>query len=243
MMVRAAQNGEAKSVFTFVGFDQAGELMLVHTDHLIPHTELCAVTVVSSSSGHMTGNICESHNLFLQSRHNVKVDLLKTVTTPSFRLDCTTVARIGPMERILNVIHSSDGKLFGILQKETYHIWVVASSGCRKVSEVNNTKRYKMVALGHIYSIFLFVSRGLTVTVVVMSTHTGETVWTFVQPPKQQYSCTVGENPDLDFLTVIREEWLNDIHTSCLLSGPFIVFENSVEAKKGNSAVDGLSFC
>lgn len=242
MMVGPTQNGKATCLLTFVVLDQLGELMFFHRE--LDRCDLYNLRLVSSSSGNMTGNICNSHHLFFQSRHHVGVYSIKTVTTPSFRLDVTTVAQIGPVKNtIRNIIHSSDGKLLGIHHKEIFQIWVVASTGCRKVSEVKVARWHQIVALGHIYSILVFTSHSLTITVAVISTCTGETIWTYVQRPIRQRWCTVGEEPDLNFLTTIKDGWLSDVYTPCPPLVPFIVFENSVEAKKGNLAVDGLSFC
>ena len=102
-----------------------------------------------------------------------------------------------------------------------------------------------LYALGHIYSIVGFHShRDSAINVVVIATHTGETIWKYVKPVRyfEQGSCGIRYEPELQYLATIRDEWLSDIHTACPPLIPFMAYENLGEAMKGNLAVDGLSF-
>jgi len=98
---------------------------------------------------------------------------------------------------------SSDGELLGVLEETneryqfpvyynkaaTLHVWSLASSGLTKVSEVEIYQSHPtLYALGHIYSIVGFHSHD-TVNVVVLSTHTGASLWKYVKPMKYTEDC------------------------------------------------------
>ena len=99
----------------------------------------------------------------------------------------------------------SDGKRLGILQhantQPTLHIWDMMSSGCTKVSlmKINLSCPTKLklscptlYTLGHTYSIIALQSplnnithsRDSAIKTVLISTHTGETIWEYTKQIK-----------------------------------------------------------
>ena len=162
---------------------------------------------------------------------------------------------------------SSDGRLLGICERAdrigsrvyrygelpptyTLHVWMVTSSSCAKVSEATIIRDYNipffleyiLCSMGHIYSIvgFQSVVDGVrTVSVVVVSTYSGETVWEYVRPVKTIECGSYTRWAEVE-LAVTREEWLSNIHTVSPPLVPFITFVDCCD--QWHMAVDGLSF-
>jgi len=81
----------------------------------------------------------------------------------------------------------------------------------------------------------------------VIATYTGETVWKFTKRVGSIIRhtpgyCVTRSQPEIEFLAVIKEDWLSNIHTVSLPLIPFIAFSNFAEAVKGNLVIDGLLF-
>ena len=100
----------------------------------------------------------------------------------------------------------------------------------------------------HTYSIIQLSNYSdTTVSIAVIATHTGETVWKCTKQvnsikDRTPGCCMVYSRPEIHYLAVISEEWINDIHTVSPPLTPFIAFRHFAEAIKGNLAIDGLSF-
>ena len=253
--------------FSFIAFDPAGELAHVHTEkiNLNASRHHHEVALASTPNSFLTNNVCSSHNLIFQSGINVDIHRLETVMTPkaclpfnfnslySFEFEKGNDQKVGWHSNIGEITVSSDGKLLGIFQhvdkRAILHLWSLTASGCTKVSEVKINQDYPVLhALGHTYSIIQLSNYSdTTVSIGVIATHTGETVW---KCTKQVNSiedhtpgcCMVYSRPEIHYLAVISEEWINDIHTVSPPLTPFIAFRHFAEAIKGNLAIDGLSF-
>ena len=253
--------------FSFIAFGPTGELAHVHTEKINvsgsrhPHK----VALASSPNSFLTNNVCSSHNLIFQSGRHVGIHRLETVVTPkaclafdfnllySFELKKGNDQQLGWHSDIGEITVSSDGTLLGILhhidKQAILHLWSLTASGCTKVGEVKTNEDYPVLrALGHTYSIIQLSNYSdTTVSIAVIATHTGETVWKYTKQVKSIADhtpgfCMVHSRPEIHYLAVIREDWLSNIHTVSLPFTPFVAFRHFAEAIKGNLAIEGLSF-
>ena len=248
--------------FSFIAFDPAGELAHVHTEKISLNTSHHPhkVVLASSPNSFLTNNVCSSHNLIFQSGTNIDIHRLETVVTPkaclafnfdslySFEFEKGNDQQVGLHPNSGEITVSSDGTLLGIFdQQAILHLWSLTASSCTKVSEVKINQNYPVLhALGHTYSI-IQLSNDTTVSIAVIATHTGETVWKCTKQvnsikDRTPGCCMVYSRPEIHYLAVISEEWINDIHTVSPPLTPFIAFRHFAEAIKGNLAIDGLSF-
>lgn len=253
--------------FSFIAFGPTGELAHVHTEKINvsgsrhPHK----VALASSPNSFLTNNVCSSHNLIFQSGRHVGIHRLETVVTPkaclafdfnllySFELKKGNDQQLGWHSDIGEITVSSDGTLLGIFhhidKQAILHLWSLTASGCTKVGEVKTNEDYPVLrALGHTYSIIQLSNYSdTTVSIAVIATHTGETVWKYTKQVKSIADhtpgfCMVHSRPEIHYLAVIREDWLSNIHTVSLPFTPFVAFRHFAEAIKGNLAIEGLSF-
>ena len=250
--------------FNFIAFDQAGELALVHTEKVdfhVPHYPY-KITLVPCPSSCLTTNICGSHILILQAERHVGIYQVETVTIPClalkfkplyfFEFEGENNKQFGFAPGIMTV--SSDGKLLGILchpkSSAVLHLWRLTSFNCTKVGKVETDHNGSTLrALGYTYSIIHSLGHDLIhdTTVCVIETHTGETVWKFAKRVRSIIHhtpgyCVTHSQPEIEYLAVIKEDWLSNIHTVSPPLIPFIAFSNFTEAVKGNLVIDGLSF-
>ena len=258
-------------ILTFIAVDHTGELVCVHSKNKDPHDLFYGywMTLTPCSNGHSTDNICGSHNIFLLLGQTVRIHHVETTCTPQLEFNVTPLAHVSYETQGIYITPkmfvSSDGKLLGICQRNwrgvgipttyTLHVWRVTSSSCAKVSEATIIRGLlpslledMLCSLGHTYSIVGFhsyVDGVRTVTVVVVSTYSGETVWEYVKPVKMIWFGSYEQwgEVELEFLAVTKDEWLSNIHTVSPPLVPFITFVNrSRHCDQWNLAVDGLSF-
>ena len=250
--------------FNFIAFDQVGELALVHTEKVdfhVPHYPY-KIALVPCPSSCLTTNICGSHNLILQAEQHVGIYQVETVTIPCLALKFKPLhfyefegennKQFGFAPGTMTV--SSDEKLLGILchpnTSAVLHLWSLTSFNCTKVGTVETDHNGSTLrALGHTYSIIHSSGHDFIhdTTVCVIATHTGETVWKFTKQVRSIIYHTPGycmtrSQHEIEFLAVIKEDWLSNIHTVSPPLIPFIVFNNFAEAVQGNLVIDGLSF-
>ena len=241
--------------FSFIAFDPTGELAHVHTEKISLNTCLHPLKLVlaSSPNSFLANNVCSSHNLIFQSGIYVDIHRLETVVTPkaclAFNFDSHYSFEFGKGNSG-EITVSSDGTLLGIFDQRAILIfWSLTASGHTKVSEVKINQNYPVLrALGHTYSIIQLANYSdTTVSIAVIATHTGETVWKCTKQVNSVTDrtpgyCRVHSRPEIQYLAVLSEEWINDIHTVSPPLTPFIAFRQFAEAIKGNLAIDGLSF-
>ena len=250
--------------FNFIAFDQVGELALVHTEKVdfhVPHYPY-KIALVPCPSSCLTTNICGSHNLILQAEQHVGIYQVETVTIPCLALKFKPLhfyefegennKQFGFAPGTITV--SSDEKLLGILchpnTSAVLHLWSLTSFNCTKVGTVETDHNGSTLrALGHTYSIIHSSGHDFIhdTTVCVIATHTGETVWKFTKQVRSIIYHTPGycmtrSQHEIEFLAVIKEDWLSNIHTVSPPLISFIVFSNFAEAVQGNLVIDGLSF-
>ena len=253
--------------FSFIAFDPAGKLAHVYTENINfkashhPHK----VALASSPNSLLTNNICSSHNLIFQTERNIGIYRLETAISPkgclafnfnsldSFEFEEGNDQEMGWHSNIGEITVSSDGTLLGSFQhvnkQAILHLWSLAQSGCTKVGEVKTNQEYPVLrALGHTHSIIQLLNYSdTTVSVAIIATHTGETVWKCTKKvnsvaDRRPGYCMVYSRPEINYLAVVREDWLSNIHITCPPLTPFIAFRHYAEAIKGNLAIDGLSF-
>ena len=220
------------------------------------------VVLASTPNSFLTNNVCSSHNLIFQTGRNIDIHRLETVVTPkaclafnfnslySVEFEKGSDQQVGWHSNSGEITVSLDGTLLGIFDEQgILHLWSLTASGCTKVSEVKINQDYPVLrALGHTYSIIQLSNYSdTTVSIAVIATHTGETVWKCTKQVNSVTDhtpgcCIVHSRPEIHYLAVISEEWINDIHTVSPPLTPFIAFRQFAEAIKGNLAIDGLSF-
>ena len=258
--------------FNFITFDQAGELALVHTEKVNFHVPcyLYTVALLSCPNSCLTSNICSSHKLIVQVDRNIGIYQVETILTPCLSLHFNPLyffefegesddQQVGWHLNTGTMMVSLDGKLLGILRHPNtspiLHLWSLTSFSCTKVGEVGIYQRLThpvLHALGHTYSIIHSLSHDVpeestAVNISVITTHTGETVWKCTKLARNITHHTPGYcvarcQPEIEFLAVVSDDWLSNIHTVSSPLMPFIAFSNFAEAVKGNVAIDGLSF-
>lgn len=257
----------------FIALDSSGELIHIQTDKVSLRASIqpYKVALIPISSGGQPRNVCGSHHLILQAGQSLGIYQLETVPSPNLQLDLTLITQStffefkpgDGLKFCLSLISrdilgefviSLDRKLHGVLQgtyngspPTTLHLWSLTSSGCTKVGEVEiNQSHPVLYAVRHTYSILGTYYREM-VSITVVSTIRGETVWKCntsvddikVYMPGFGYSSM---HSTLEVLTVTKEEWLSNVHTVSPPFVPFMAITNFAEAVQGNLAIDGLSF-
>ena len=130
---------------------------------------------------------------------------------------------------------SDDRKLLGTIFQSHLIVWDVDTAKETSVAKIVLDKysyeQMKLIALGHIYSV---VGLEFSNVVLVVVNLTGEIVLKCVNFARKH--CTMLP-PYIDFLTVVRTDWLSDITCPCSRDRPAVTFWN-----KTNRSVEGLYF-
>ena len=263
---------------SFITFNSAGQLVCVHKetiDHPSSYYYPYKTALLSCLSS-CSNNICSSHTLIFQVGGNIGIYQLEAIGSSYIALDfhptCSFELKRDDDEQL---DHFAIGGFFrwktswntSACQHTTYPphlghdvIWLHESWLDEDEFELSSKTKSELSdpVLGHTYSIIALQSplnniahsRDSAINIVVISTHTGETVWEYTKQIRNVSSYTIGKNTaligvpqrEVECLAVVKKQWLSDIHTVSSPTEPFMIFTNFAEIRYGRRTIDDLCF-
>ena len=206
------------------------------------------VDLLSCTSERDARGRCRSHKLLLQwanviSSHHIDINGRQTLTSSS--PECKYIVPCDPTHLELAIVRnhrlnsefqfSADRKILGAIFQSHLIVWNVDTVAEVSVAEIvldsYSHERMKLMAVGHVYSVVVLETSNV---VLVVANSTGEVVLKCADFAVKHYSMM---SPFIDFLTVVRTDWLSDITRPCTRERPAVVFWN-----KTNRSVEGLYF-
>lgn len=134
---------------------------------------------------------------------------------------------------------SADLQLLGFLLARYLHLWSLKSHEKLHTVYLEGIPglRTRMLALGHVYSLFGTLHEGGEI--VLLSTHTNEVVWRCESFREHRFHMRLRQ---MQFSGVVHEEWMSDVHILCPANTPFVLYTGQDQAQHEATTISGLAF-